>query len=108
MIIVAYTTDEEAEQIKADKAAEGYTLVAVSNITEGNFLRFEEPGWTPPVHEPALTAQVAALQEEMTNTQVALAETYEQLLASQDETTTLQVALVDVYEKLLLITEGAD
>lgn len=42
MQIVQYQTQEEAEQIIAEKTAQGLTLVEVANITEGNFLGFME------------------------------------------------------------------
>lgn len=43
MQIIKYTTEEEAEQIKQEKAAQGLILVEIANITEGNFLGFAEP-----------------------------------------------------------------
>lgn len=51
--------------------------------------------------------KIHKLQSELTNAQLALTDTYEQLIRSQEETTSMQLALVDVYEQLLLITEGA-
>ena len=54
-----------------------------------------------PVYEKPLSVQVADLTLDLAMTQIALADTYEQLLSSQAETTGLQLALVDVYEQLL-------
>ncbi|AEY64838.1 hypothetical protein [Clostridium sp. BNL1100] len=48
MIIIKYTTEEEGQQIIADKTSQGYTLIEVQNITEGNFLGFLEPNETLP------------------------------------------------------------
>ncbi|MNH91604.1 hypothetical protein D3C87_954320 [compost metagenome] len=48
----------------------------------------------------SLEEKLAAAETEITNTQVALADTYEQLLKSQEETTQTQIALTDVYETL--------
>lgn len=45
------------------------------------------------------------LASESTTNQVALVDTYEQLLATEIETTNAQVALTDVYEELLAIKE---
>jgi hypothetical protein len=64
MIIVKYETEEEADQIKIDKIGLGYILVEVSNITEGNFLGFQESGYVPPVQEQPLIAQVAELKSQ--------------------------------------------
>lgn len=66
MLIVKYETEEEAQQIIAEKESARYTLVEVSNVKEGNFLGFQEPGWTPPVPpevREALEVQVAELQQ---------------------------------------------
>lgn len=48
MIIIKYTTEEVVELIIAEKTSQGYTLVEVQNITEGNFLGFLEPNETLP------------------------------------------------------------
>ncbi|WP_328804425.1 hypothetical protein [Paenibacillus apii] len=59
-----------------------------------------------PVFQKALSVRVAELNEELTNTQLALADTYEQLQSSQEETTNTQIALVDIYEQLLALQGG--
>lgn len=42
MQIIKYTTEQEAQEITASKTAQGLTLVEVANITEGNFLGFDD------------------------------------------------------------------
>ena len=42
MQIIKYETEEEKQTIITDKIALGFTLVEISNITEGNFLGFVE------------------------------------------------------------------
>lgn len=42
MQIYKFETEQEAQQIKDEKASQGMILVAVSNITEGKFLGFME------------------------------------------------------------------
>ncbi|MDQ0195811.1 hypothetical protein [Paenibacillus wynnii] len=54
---------------------------------------------TPP--QPALSEKVKTLESDVLNTQMAFADTFEQLLSAQAETTSMQLALVDVYEQLL-------
>lgn len=49
--------------------------------------------------------ELERIQTELTNTQVALTETYEQLLVAQEETINTQNALSDVYEQLLTMQE---
>lgn len=50
---------------------------------------------------PHVNDEVEYLKSELINTQLALIETYEQLLVAQEESTYTQQALVDVYELLL-------
>lgn len=53
MQIVKYETEQEAQQIIAEKKGQGLILVEVQNITEGNFLGFKEPAEIPePVQQP--------------------------------------------------------
>jgi hypothetical protein len=59
-------------------------------------------------NKPPELTPLESMEAELTNTQLALTDTYEQLLASQDETTNVQIALVDVYEQLLAITDGGE
>ena len=40
MQIIKYETETEADKIKSDKQKEGYILISVSNVKEGNFLGF--------------------------------------------------------------------
>ncbi|WP_024834146.1 hypothetical protein [Ruminiclostridium josui] len=51
MIIIKYTTEEEGQQIIAEKTSQGYTLIEVQNITEGNFLGFLESNETLPEND---------------------------------------------------------
>lgn len=60
MIIIKYTTEEEGQQIIAEKTSQGYTLIEVQNITEGNFLGFLEPN--EPMPEPEKT-EIQILKE---------------------------------------------
>lgn len=48
MIIIKYTTEEEGQQIIVEKISQGYILIEVQNITNGNFLGFLEPNETLP------------------------------------------------------------
>jgi hypothetical protein len=57
-------------------------------------------------NKPYVPTEIESLKDELTNTQIALTDTYEQLLASQDETTSVQEALVDVYEQLLALIDS--
>lgn len=47
MQIVKFITEEEAQQIIAQKQSEGLILTNVSNVTEGNFLGFKDPDEIP-------------------------------------------------------------
>lgn len=42
MLIIKYETEEEAERIIAEKNAQGFRLSEIANITEGNFLGFDD------------------------------------------------------------------
>lgn len=55
--------------------------------------------------QPEEPTELDLLRDELTNTQVALTDTYEQLLIAQEETTSTQIALTDVYEQLLNVQE---
>lgn len=94
MLIVKYETEEEAAQIIEVKQGEGYTLVEVQNVTEGNFLGFQEPGWTPP------TEVIEKLQNENTDLKLAIAELAE---TSESDKIDMQLALAELAD---LITGG--
>ena len=47
-----------------------------------------------------LKNQVAALEEELTNTQLSLVEQYEENIALQEEVTNTQLALCEIYEAM--------
>lgn len=57
MQIIAYDgTPEELERIQAEKEAEGFLLVEVQNVVEGNFLGFvDKEGYNPPAPTPPKT-----------------------------------------------------
>ncbi|MGG6314100.1 hypothetical protein [Paenibacillus macerans] len=74
MLIIKYETEEEAEQIIYEKQKDGFTLVEVSNITEGNFLGFQEPGWTPPTPEETLFDKLTALEQSDAENKQAIAD----------------------------------
>lgn len=54
-------------------------------------------------HHENTPSEIEEMQKDLTETQLALADTYEQLLKSQNEVTSVQEALVEVYEELLLL-----
>lgn len=58
------------------------------------------------IEPPYVPTEIELLQDELTSTQLALTDTYEQLLISQDETTAVQEALVEVYELLLTLIDN--
>lgn len=95
MIIIKYETEEDAQRIIAEKQAEGYTLVEVQNITEGNFLGFEEPGWVPPEIPPDVTEQIQELQNENTDLKLAIAELAE---TNESDKIDMQLALAELAE----------
>lgn len=68
MIIVKYTTVEEKEQIINEQVSKGLELVSVANITEGNFLGFEDPT-TFVIYQPKLE-----LEEEVSDLKLKIAQ----------------------------------
>ncbi|MOA24042.1 hypothetical protein D3C78_1447030 [compost metagenome] len=88
-----------------------FDLVAWEAREEGDTSDYWIEGLTPEEIEeltkqpPQEPTELERLQAELTSTQVALTDTYEQLLAAQEETTSTQVALTDVYEQLLNVQE---
>ncbi|WP_063848060.1 hypothetical protein NYE80_30945 [Paenibacillus sp. FSL H7-0357] len=65
----------------------------------------EEP--TEPVYQKPLTEQIKDLTTELSSTQMALADNYEQLLSAQKEAVSAQLALTELYELVLPLTGGA-
>jgi len=53
---------------------------------------------------PPPSTDITQIQQELTNTQLALTDTFEKLTASQQETTNLQLAVADLYEQLASMT----
>ncbi|MCT4597476.1 MAG: hypothetical protein N4A50_06310 [Vallitalea sp.] len=62
MLIIKYDTEQEAELIKKEKTSQGYTLVEIANITEGNFLGFDDTPIQPP-NNPQPTSLEKRLEE---------------------------------------------
>ena len=60
-----------------------------------------EPIEPEPEEEPILREVVEGIEEELTNTQLAMAENYEQGIAIQEELTNAQVAITELYELIL-------
>lgn len=49
MRIIAYDgTQEDMDRIISEQEKEGYILIEIQNITEGNFLGFSQTAYTPP------------------------------------------------------------
>jgi hypothetical protein len=65
----------------------------------------EEP--TEAVYQKPLTEQIKDLTTELSSTQMALADNYEQLLSAQHEAVSAQLALTELYELVLPLTGGA-
>lgn len=80
MQIVKYTTEEEAQQIIDEKIAQGFVLVEVANITEGNFLGFKEPSEINSSNNIPLEQQIAELKEQNLILMDAIATLYETIL----------------------------
>ena len=55
-----------------------------------------------------LQKQMAEVQTELTDTQLALVEQYEENLALQEEVTNTQLALTEVYETMLAAAEAGE
>ena len=66
----------------------------------------EEPSEQP--SEPSLRETVDTLNTELINTQIALAESYEQNLSLTEELTSMQLAVAELYEMMLTNDSGGD
>lgn len=62
---------------------------------------YPEPVEPEPQPEPSLREVVEGLEEEVTNTQLAMTENFEQGIAMQEELTNAQVAITELYELIL-------
>ncbi|MDF2934958.1 MAG: hypothetical protein K0Q90_331 [Paenibacillaceae bacterium] len=73
---------------------------------------YMDGGWTRPDQEPlpepgpSAEERITILEQQLTDTQIALVESCESNLADKKEITSLQVALTEVYEQLLVIMGG--
>lgn len=101
MEIIKYDTEDEAEQIIADKTSAGYTLVEVQNVTEGNFLGFQPPDWIAPETEET--------QLQKAQKQLAELESRTKVLEYSAQTTgeTLDVHEGAIYDVLKLALGGS-
>lgn len=61
MKIFKYETEHEKNQIIDSMTAQGYHLIEVANITEGNFLGFDDRTYAPPAVTP-IEAKIDELQ----------------------------------------------
>lgn len=78
--------------LKNDQWVEGLTQAEIDALKE---LSNSQPA-----------TNLTQMQQELTNTQLALADTFEQLATSQQETTNLQLAVADLYEQLTSVTSA--
>lgn len=89
----------EVEEIPQPESNGMIPILKVNIDTNELFYDYVQPPKTE-------NEKIIDLETELTNTQLALADTYEQLLSTQDENTNTQLALVDVYEQLLALQGG--
>lgn len=78
--------------LKNDQWVEGLTQAEIDALKE---LSNSQPA-----------TNLTQMQQELTNTQLALSDTFEQLATSQQETTNLQLAVADLYEQLTSVTSA--
>lgn len=114
----------EAYQAAIQQAQTDYAAAYATWASEDEETRGEAPMYVPPeaptlwvegltpegieaINQPGPPSELEQVRSELTETQLALADTYEALLSSQDETTQTQLALADVYEQLLALQGGA-
>lgn len=94
MQIYKYSTQEDYDRIVAEKAAQGFILTHVSNITEGNYLGFKEPEEI----KPTLDAELKTLKEKL-----------DTVLANQTEVVQLkaekEILLQEIAAKDIIISE---
>jgi|GEM_PF-5038157 len=89
MQIIKYTTEAEAEQIKLEKVSQGLVLVEIANITEGNYLGFDDH---PRERALPIDEQVRMLEAENQQLKNRL-QTTEQIAA---ETSSTQQQLIEI------------
>ncbi len=66
---------------------------------------YPEPPIPEPIPEPDLRDVVEEVSTELTNTQIAMCENYEQGIMLEEELTNTQIAITEIYEMLLGGTE---
>ena len=96
-----YYQDKEMKRLYGDYSK--FTIL-YQELDEGFILSdvvYPEPVEPEPEPEPLLRDVVESMGEELTNTQLAMAENYEQGIAMQEELTNTQMALTELYELIL-------
>ena len=97
-----YYQDKEMERLYGDYS--GFTTL-YQELDEGYILSDDGSVYPEPVEpepsEPSLREIVEGLQEELTNTQLAMTENFETGISMQEELTNAQVAITELYEFIL-------
>ena len=98
-----YYQDKEMKRLYGDYS--DYTTL-YQELDEGYILSddgsvYPEPVEPEPQPEPSLREVVEGLEEELTNTQIAMTENFESGIAMQEELTNAQVAITELYELIL-------
>ena len=71
---------------------EGYPVASFASVDAGNFVEEHRDG-------------IALLNDDMTNAQIAIAETFEAGLVTSDEVTTSQIGIAEAFEYTLMLEE---
>ena len=95
-----YYQDKEMERLYGDYS--DFTTL-YQELDEGYILSDNGSVYPEPVEpsEPSLREVVEKLEEELTNTQIAMTENFESGIAMQEELTNAQVAITELYEFIL-------
>ena len=97
-----YYQDKEMKRLYGDYS--DFTTL-YQKLDEGFILSNDGSVYPEPVEpepsEPSLREVVEELQEELTNTQLAMTENFESGIAMQEELTNAQVAITELYEFIL-------
>ena len=98
-----YYQDKEMKRLYGDYS--GFTTLYreldESFILSDNGSVYPEPVEPEPEPEPLLREVVEDLEEELTNTQLAMTENFESGIVIQEELTNAQVAITELYELIL-------
>lgn len=93
-----YYQDKEMKKLYGDYS--DFTVL-YQELEEGFILSDNEPDDPVPEPEPSLREVVENIEEELTNTQLAITENFEQGIIVQEELTNAQVAITELYELIL-------